>query len=893
MTFSKIRCALGLAVSIFFLNSCGGGDSSSASSQPVTPPDTTPPDTTQPTDSDLAISSINVVDSSNLALLQQISDDMTLNIDVLPENFNFIAIPADDSAVESVEFVMEGCASIDRTENAAPYTLQAESLGIETLSEGSCYISAKSYSEDNESGEEGPELVVTFEVISTAVPGNSNPTIQLNGSANITISLGDTYNDQGATATDEEDGDLTSIIQVEGADINTLIAGTYLITYLVVDSAGALASTSRSVTVLEAQPPQITVIGNPVLYTAVNEAFSDPGATAFDQEDGDLTSTIQTSSNVDTSTIGSYQITYSVTDSSGETDEAVREVIVVDNGSSSGDVVAEIRSLTRLNGVSPETVYFSAEGSTCSDCNDLWGLNTTIADAYSELAYHFDFDDSDSGTFATTGNSRNSQVGGAPRAAHTFHCYGPDDPNWDSGDQRCEFDVGVRVQSQDNDYDDAFIRINIQPLVGTGGYYSDSDVTCVSSTSDYSDCLALAPGASTSTNVPSHGNWDGKLAIIDNNGGNYNDICMGADEQNGTAIAYGPNLVDGAAYGSRPRTGFVRLSSRDTSCNSSHDGDTYANLANNHPERNGAGELIDGFGFNQKVVGLKVGAVANGNTMTFVHFHDLDMDWSSNTSEDGEFTMANNPNACRSNGAISCNDVPYPSFLFLTDSILKGSSSNYPQPTNIGCFNACGFVNAVIMGTEVGTAEEHNLRMQGAWGLILSNNWFRGNHIGGKGGKSRVTVRTTDTQDGNNLSKNPETLSGTNYTRGNNSSAEFHNKFNVMVDNIINQSSQLGAHASASWTAVGGQYFIEDATEYIPDGVSDGQSALHAGMYRVSRNISWARSPNCGFSPGDNGDNTEYRRSSTIYFEGNPSCNTAQNFQYNTAPLAVPAPPSL
>ena len=49
----------------------------------------------------------------------------------------------------------------------------------------------------------------------------------------------------------------------------------------------------------------------------VGSTYTDLGATASDNYDGDITADIVTVNNVDTSVIGSYTVTYNVTDSSG------------------------------------------------------------------------------------------------------------------------------------------------------------------------------------------------------------------------------------------------------------------------------------------------------------------------------------------------------------------------------------------------------------------------------------------------------------------------------------------------------------------------------------------------------------------------------------------------
>lgn len=59
----------------------------------------------------------------------------------------------------------------------------------------------------------------------------------------------------GATAKDDRDGDLTSKIETTGK-VDTKKAGTYKITYTVKDSAGNVATASRTVIVKEEKKPE-------------------------------------------------------------------------------------------------------------------------------------------------------------------------------------------------------------------------------------------------------------------------------------------------------------------------------------------------------------------------------------------------------------------------------------------------------------------------------------------------------------------------------------------------------------------------------------------------------------------------------------------------------------
>ena len=63
--------------------------------------------------------------------------------------------------------------------------------------------------------------------------------------------------------------------------------------------------------------PVITLTGsNPITITE-GSTFTDPGATATDLEDGDLTGSIVVTGSVDTSVVGVYSLTYNVSDSDG------------------------------------------------------------------------------------------------------------------------------------------------------------------------------------------------------------------------------------------------------------------------------------------------------------------------------------------------------------------------------------------------------------------------------------------------------------------------------------------------------------------------------------------------------------------------------------------------
>ncbi len=76
--------------------------------------------------------------------------------------------------------------------------------------------------------------------------------------------------------------------------------------------------------------PVLTMLGSSPVTVEVGASYTDPGATAIDNIEGDITDTITTTSTVNTSSIGTYTITYTVSDSMGNISTAVRTVNVVD-----------------------------------------------------------------------------------------------------------------------------------------------------------------------------------------------------------------------------------------------------------------------------------------------------------------------------------------------------------------------------------------------------------------------------------------------------------------------------------------------------------------------------------------------------------------------------------
>jgi hypothetical protein len=112
-------------------------------------------------------------------------------------------------------------------------------------------------------------------------------------------------------------------------------SGTYSITFSVSDGKGGTDSetitiTVNDVTTSDTTAPTITLNGDSSITLELGEEYTELGATATDDRDGNLTSEIIISSNVNTSVLGTYQVNYTVSDSAGNSVNATRTIIIED-----------------------------------------------------------------------------------------------------------------------------------------------------------------------------------------------------------------------------------------------------------------------------------------------------------------------------------------------------------------------------------------------------------------------------------------------------------------------------------------------------------------------------------------------------------------------------------
>lgn len=151
------------------------------------------------------------------------------------------------------------------------------------------------------------------------VADTTPPTIDLQHREGYFPAPGEPYEEEGYTAWDTVDGDLTSEVVSRVQDGK--------IFYSVSDKAGNTAEAVREVT--DTTPPELTLAGGEVLELNAGIPYEEPGFTATDDRDGDLTAQVVIDGQVNCYHAGDYEITYTVSDAYGNTTAATRTVNVV------------------------------------------------------------------------------------------------------------------------------------------------------------------------------------------------------------------------------------------------------------------------------------------------------------------------------------------------------------------------------------------------------------------------------------------------------------------------------------------------------------------------------------------------------------------------------------
>lgn len=202
---------------------------------------------------------------------------------------------------------------------------------------GGYKVSIKSNVDENKIGEYDILYETKFlffrvkKVRKVIVIDNVAPVLTLIGSKTAQICPNGVYKEEGYTSIDNYDGDITSSVEVKTNDDS--------ITYTSKDSSNNISTKNRNLVKADNIAPVITLNDNAIQYVYKGDNYQEKGATATDNCDGDLTSNIKISGSVDSYSVGSYEITYEVSDSSSNTAKATRYVKVINRSDYSGSTI--------------------------------------------------------------------------------------------------------------------------------------------------------------------------------------------------------------------------------------------------------------------------------------------------------------------------------------------------------------------------------------------------------------------------------------------------------------------------------------------------------------------------------------------------------------------------
>lgn len=145
-----------------------------------------------------------------------------------------------------------------------------------------------------------------------------SPVITLHTDPDYVWEPGQFYAEEGYTAWDNRDGDITHrVVRQEHFGH---------VTYTVLDSSGNPAYAQREIPEYDLLPPELILEGEPEITIYAGTRFEDPGCGATDNVDGDVSHLIKAEGEVIWYKKGSYTLSYTVSDSAGN--ETTRERIV-------------------------------------------------------------------------------------------------------------------------------------------------------------------------------------------------------------------------------------------------------------------------------------------------------------------------------------------------------------------------------------------------------------------------------------------------------------------------------------------------------------------------------------------------------------------------------------
>ena len=123
--------------------------------------------------------------------------------------------------------------------------------------------------------------------------------------------------------------DISDQVIIDDSQVNMAVLGKYLVKYTV-SIDGLSEYIYREVIVIDKTSPVIELVGGEDISILINGSYNEYGYSVSDNYDNDLNDKVKVSGEVDTSKEGTYLISYTVVDSSGNEGVTVRKVMVME-----------------------------------------------------------------------------------------------------------------------------------------------------------------------------------------------------------------------------------------------------------------------------------------------------------------------------------------------------------------------------------------------------------------------------------------------------------------------------------------------------------------------------------------------------------------------------------
>lgn len=148
----------------------------------------------------------------------------------------------------------------------------------------------------------------------------------LKGKNKVVAEVHGSYEDQYVVGKVGKNEKFNDIAMISNLNVNKI--GTYVVSYILNVSNTHKEYLYRTITVVDSKKPDLELIGDKEININYGETYIEPGYKATDNYDGNLTNNVKVKNRVNTKKEGTYEISYTVVDSSGNKAKEIRKVIV-------------------------------------------------------------------------------------------------------------------------------------------------------------------------------------------------------------------------------------------------------------------------------------------------------------------------------------------------------------------------------------------------------------------------------------------------------------------------------------------------------------------------------------------------------------------------------------